>query len=254
MDANYPYLPSHYSTAIDTQSQNNSSHEDIVTVQMQPQQPVKSDILLNTEPRDLDKLFNRGSFQQNVEQDICFPSGSNNRPSTSSTLDGNNDEKIMRKSYPPLHQKQQQKAQHTMRQSISSYYEGIDLSALSLFPVDQSPLSFSFNKKSNEKQGIKKRLMNLYGDNHIGHAIEHYLQQPASQIETTTPTAIVDRFMYYHPDVGCIQGPSLTELQLPPSMTLEALLSKENYWIDITSPSNEEMKAISKVRKWKKKK
>lgn len=253
MDVNYPYLPSHYSTTIDKQTQCSSSRQDMTMVQIQQQQQqssVKEDILLNTEPRDLDKLFNRGSFQQNVEQDICFPSSSNSRQSTSSTLDGNNDEQIMRKSYPPLHQKQQHKPQHMMRQSISSYYEGIDLSALTLFPTDQSsPLPHGYDNKSNEKQGIKNRLLSLYGDNHTSHGTQHYLQQPEPQQIEAANATLTDRFMYYHPDTGCIQGPSLTELELPPNMTLEGLLTKENYWIDITSPSSEEMKAMSKVSK-----
>jgi hypothetical protein len=237
MDADYPYFPSHYST---TDKPCSSSRQDMTAVQMS----TKKDILLNTEPQDLDKLFNRGSFQQNVEQDICFPSSSNSRPSISSTLDGNNEE--ARRDYLPVHQKQY-KPQHMMRQSISSYYEGIDLNALSLLLVDQPPLSHGYNNKANEKQDTKKRLLSLYGDNHRDHAVERYLQQPVPQIEAGTPSA--NRFMYYHPDTGCIQGSSLTELNLPPGTTLEALLIKENYWMDITSPSNEEMKAISKVSK-----
>ncbi|KAI9012099.1 hypothetical protein CLU79DRAFT_770493 [Phycomyces nitens] len=53
------------------------------------------------------------------------------------------------------------------------------------------------------------------------------------------------RWTYYHPDTGQIHGRSLFGLEGPKG--LEALLTKENYWIDITCPSPGDMKTLAKV-------
>ncbi|KAL0096958.1 hypothetical protein J3Q64DRAFT_1710334 [Phycomyces blakesleeanus] len=50
---------------------------------------------------------------------------------------------------------------------------------------------------------------------------------------------------YYHPDTGLIHGRSLLELE--GGKGLESLLTKENYWIDITCPSQGDMKTLAKV-------
>lgn len=231
MDVNFPYFPSHIdsnkrkSRSISASCSNQQQRNDML---MQKEK----DLLLLTDPKDLDKLFNRRSYQQKVEQDICFP---NNRPSTSSsTLD----EKSPILEFPIL------PPPPAMRHSVS--YEGINLSALSLFhdikpcnnrysSPSESPLPNVYPLNRQERQ-----LLSLYGDNkqpadHNARS-ESYLQQEQQ-----------DRFMYYHPDTGSIRGRSFADINLPPSMTLETLLTKENFWIDITSPSNEEMKIISKV-------
>lgn len=226
MDVNFPYFPSHIDNKRKSRSISASCSNQQQRNEMLMQK--EKDLLLLTDPKDLDKLFNRRSYQQKVEQDICFP---NNRPSTSSsTLD----EKSPVLEIPPP----------PMRHSVS--YEGINLSALSLFhdiktknqqPYNpsESPLPNKFQLNKQERQ-----LLSLYGDNKqpTEHQTrnESYLQQEQQ-----------DRFMYYHPDTGSIRGRSFTDINLPPNMTLETLLSKDNFWIDITSPSNEEMKVISKV-------
>ncbi|ORY99114.1 hypothetical protein BCR43DRAFT_544457 [Syncephalastrum racemosum] len=51
---------------------------------------------------------------------------------------------------------------------------------------------------------------------------------------------------YFHPDTGCIQAASVMDLRHP-NLSLQDLLTKENYWIDITSPSVVEMRMISKI-------
>ncbi|KAF1799919.1 hypothetical protein FB192DRAFT_1474735 [Mucor lusitanicus] len=53
--------------------------------------------------------------------------------------------------------------------------------------------------------------------------------------------------MDYHPDTGSIRSRSFTNINLPPHMTLEMLLTKDNFWRDIKSPFNQEMKVISKM-------
>ncbi|CEP18292.1 hypothetical protein [Parasitella parasitica] len=226
MDVNFPYLPSHVDNKRKTRSISASCSNQQQRNEMLMQN--EKDLLLHTDPKDLDKLFNRRSYQQKAEQDICFP---NNRPSTSSsTLD---EKSSTLETLPPA----------PMRHSVS--YEGINLSALSLFrdintnkqlyDPNESPLPNKFQLNKQERQ-----LLSLYGDNKQPSdnrtRNENYLQQEQP-----------DRFMYYHPDTGSIRGRSFTDINLPHQTTLEALLSKENFWIDITSPSNEEMKAISKV-------
>ena len=55
---------------------------------------------------------------------------------------------------------------------------------------------------------------------------------------------------YYHPDTGCIQSKSLLDIQHA-NLGLQELLTKDRYWIDITSPSVSEMKMISQVMRTK---
>ncbi|KAL9554226.1 hypothetical protein PS6_003514 [Mucor atramentarius] len=233
MDVNFPYFPSH----IDSNKRKTRPISASCSNQQQRNEMLmqkEKDLLLLTDPKDLDKLFNRRSYQQKVEQDICFP---NNRPSTSSsTLDEKSP--ILETPLLPA-----APLATTMRHSVS--YQDINLSALSLFhdikPSQQqyspseSPLPNVYPLNKQERQ-----LLSLYGDNkqpadHHTRS-ENYLQQEQQ-----------DRFMYYHPDTGSIRGRSFTDINLPPNMTLETLLTKENFWIDLTSPSNEEMKIISKV-------
>lgn len=233
MDVNFPYFPSH----IDNNKRKTRPISASCSNQQQRNEMLmqkEKDLLLLTDPKDLDKLFNRRSYQQKVEQDICFP---NNRPSTSSsTLDEKSP--ILETPLLPA-----APLATTMRHSVS--YQGINLSALSLFhdikssqqnySPSESPLPNVYPLNKQERQ-----LLSLYGDNkqpadHHTRS-ENYLQQEQQ-----------DRFMYYHPDTGSIRGRSFTDINLPPNMTLETLLTKENFWIDLTSPSNEEMKIISKV-------
>lgn len=54
------------------------------------------------------------------------------------------------------------------------------------------------------------------------------------------------RFVFYSVDTGTVRSDSLAGLQHEGS-NLEALLLAGNFWIDITSPTDSEMKTISKV-------
>jgi hypothetical protein len=59
------------------------------------------------------------------------------------------------------------------------------------------------------------------------------------------------RFVYYHSDTGRLHGKTLFDLTNGsdhPGITIDDLLNKENHWLDITSPSQSEMHAISRVR------
>ncbi|KAI8075393.1 uncharacterized protein B0P05DRAFT_512534 [Gilbertella persicaria] len=177
----------------------------------------KGSLLLNTEPRDLDKLFHRTSFQQKPEEDICFPP--NNRPSVSSnesTLDDRHKNKTIPKN-----------------NNGNSSFEDINLNAL--YELMQK-------RKEQPYSPAQRHLLSLYGDNTL--TCNH--QQKYSQYPPQT-TKDENRFMYYHPDTGSLLGPTLQEISLPPQMTLEGLLLKENYWIDVTAPTNEEMIMLSKM-------
>ncbi|KAI9021637.1 hypothetical protein CLU79DRAFT_702710, partial [Phycomyces nitens] len=55
-----------------------------------------------------------------------------------------------------------------------------------------------------------------------------------------------ERYTYYHSDVGCIPGRNLLELAGSPN-ALNDLLTKENYWININSPSPKEFKDITRI-------
>ncbi|KAI9475481.1 MAG: hypothetical protein EXX96DRAFT_573509 [Benjaminiella poitrasii] len=207
MDVNYPYYPSQYSSK-------NNDH-----------------LLLNTEPRDLDKLFHRRTSQP-VEQDICYPTNNNN------------EQQQQQKLASPISKQRRQIREYACMQHLligdskrhsitSSHGDDIDLDALTLFTEQQQQ----------QQQQTEKPLLSLYGDNKSIKQQEEtisFTQQPIiSNYET--------RFIYYHPDTGSLRGQTLTTLDLPSHLTLKDLLAKENYWIDITSPSLEEMKVISKI-------
>lgn len=216
---NYPYFPPHY-----TESSPLPNNNDLTSLQIiQTEIEQRNSVLLITEPKDLDKLFDTN---RTLEQDICFPS--NGRPSTSSiTLDPQQEEEI--KSYHRM----------TKRHSSgNSSFDDINLSALSLFSEMTSPIHSPL-PKNHYYGGNREKLLSLYGDNSRDDNHHHHKQLLVLPQE--------DRFIYYHTDTGCITGKYLSDLNLP-HMSLEELLLKENYWIDITCPSNEEMKAISKVR------
>ncbi|KAI8142753.1 hypothetical protein BJV82DRAFT_614167 [Fennellomyces sp. T-0311] len=112
----------------------------------------------------------------------------------------------------------------------------IDLSALAQY-TEQSAASTP-SKRTHQRQAPSidvttcKRKLSLYGDNQTQVVP---FQQHAEQT-----------VYYYHPETGHIQADTLLNLQHP-SFSLQDLLTKENYWIDITAPSVAEMKVISKV-------
>ncbi|KAG1468846.1 hypothetical protein G6F56_003601 [Rhizopus delemar] len=65
--------------------------------------------------------------------------------------------------------------------------------------------------------------------------------------------AIQDRYTFYSPDLGTLQNPSFRQLlhsttRGEKKTVAELLKETKNWWIDIHSPSNEEMRAISKFR------
>ncbi|KAG0191890.1 CorA metal ion transporter [Apophysomyces sp. BC1034] len=95
----------------------------------------------------------------------------------------------------------------------------LDLSALMLFPPQEH----------NQKQQEIRKKLSLYGDNQVIPIHDCF-----------------ERYRYYHPDTGRQRQRSLLDLHYQ-DLCLEDLLAKENYWIDITSPSTVEMKAISKL-------
>lgn len=134
------------------------------------------------------------------------------------------------------------KSHHRMTKRHSSgqfSFEGINLNALSALDEITSPMNTPLPQ--NRYYGNRDKLLSLYGDNSRE---ENMSQQHAKHLSMVSQE---DRFIYYHVDTGCIKGKYLSDLKLP-NMSLEDLLLKDNYWIDVTSPSNEEMKAISKVR------
>ncbi|CAO3690076.1 unnamed protein product [Rhizopus stolonifer] len=64
--------------------------------------------------------------------------------------------------------------------------------------------------------------------------------------------AIQDRYTFYSPDLGTLQNPSFRQLlhsttRDEKKTVAELLKETTNWWIDIHSPSNEEMRAISKI-------
>lgn len=215
---NYPYFPPHY-----TESSNNN---DLHSLQLISQEKEKrNSLLLITEPKDLVKLFDTA---RSLERDICYPPNNNGRPSTSSTM---HDARI------------EDELKITSRHSSSSSsFDGVDLSALSLFSTIHSP-THSPQPKHYYGNEESKKLFSLYGDNSRNTVHHHDNSKQFPMLQQRQE----DRFIYYHLDTGCIKGKSLSELKSP-HLTIEDLLLKENYWIDITCPSNEEMKAISKVR------
>ncbi|KAG2205366.1 hypothetical protein INT47_007151 [Mucor saturninus] len=220
---NYPYFPPHYTES--SPPNNNNEMTSLRVIQSDTEQ--RNSVLLITEPKDLEKLFDTN---RTLEQDICFPP--NGRPSSSSiTLDLQGGEEDM-------------KAQHRMtkRDSCGSSMDGLNLSALSLFTeITQSPAHSPLPKQHLYYGGTREKLLSLYGDNSRDDSHNHHHQQKKMSM-----LPLEDRFIYYHIDTGCIKGKYLSDLKLP-HMSLEDLLLKENYWIDITCPTNEEMKAISKV-------
>ncbi|KAI8063506.1 hypothetical protein BC940DRAFT_358011 [Gongronella butleri] len=77
---------------------------------------------------------------------------------------------------------------------------------------------------------IQEKKLSLYGDNHLH----------------LTPLVFIDRFVYYHPEVGRRQARTLRELATD-SWSLDTLFAKENYWLDVTCPTQAEMKTISQI-------
>ncbi|KAG1175453.1 hypothetical protein G6F70_000360 [Rhizopus microsporus] len=192
MDPSFPYYPPHTENAYDQSIKGNAG----------------SSLLLTTDPKDLDKLFDRSI---EAEQDICFPTKRPNSSSMSSTTTA---------TFSPPPRK------HNGHNSFQN--NSINVNALSSWFTDIDMHSSMTQYYQPTKQTKKK--LSLYGDNH--HIVEDSKE---------------DRYMYFHPDTGVIRGKSLLELKLPPHLTVEQLLLKENFWIDITSPSLAEMKAISKI-------
>lgn len=188
----------------------NKHHE----IQMQND---NENLLLSTEPKDLAKLFNHRST---AEQDICFPH------SRSSEEQETKDKRIS----------------HKISSTTIKADDDINLDALTLFHNSPIP-SHQYRRFQPDDDELKvepvtDKLYSLYGDN------------KTSNDSPDAPSLKQDtyRFMYYHPDTGCIQGRTLIDMNLPPNTTLQSLLLKKKYWIDITSPTDEEMKAVSKVR------
>lgn len=222
-----------------------SQHE--IKLQMQNEKEGrKNSLLLTTEPKDLAKLFNHSSYQLTAEQDICFPSYSR----SSEEQQQHQQDKRRKSQASLLHVSESSTTPSTPRtlSALKSSYESINLEALSLFQdIKQSPIpTHQYRRfRASEDDELKiepaeNKLLSLYGDNKPAHL--DTLQQENFNLQDK------NRFMYYHPEIGCIQGKTLTEMNLPPNITnLQSLLVKENYWIDITSPTDEEMKAISKV-------
>jgi hypothetical protein len=192
MDPGFPYYPPHTENACDQSIKGNAG----------------SSLLLTTDPKDLDKLFDRSI---EAEQDICFPTKRPISSSISSTTTA---------AFSPPPRK------HNGHSSFQN--SSINVNALSSWFTDIDMHSSMAQHYQPTKQTKKK--LSLYGDNH--HIVEDSKE---------------DRYMYFHPDTGIIRGKSLLELKLPPHLTVEQLLLKENFWIDVTSPSLAEMKAISKV-------
>lgn len=223
---NYPYFPPHYTESSPPNHSNNNEMTSLQIIQNETEQ--RNSVLLITEPKDLEKLFDTN---RTLEQDICFPP--NGRPSSSSTtLDPQGG---------PGGEEEELKAHHhrlTKRYSCNSSIDGLNLSALSLFHDMTSPSNSPLPKQHLYYGGTREKLLSLYGDN--SREDSHHHQKKLSIL------SLEDRFIYYHIDTGCIKGKYLSDLKLP-HMSLQDLLLKENYWIDITCPTNEEMKAISKV-------
>ena len=98
-------------------------------------------------------------------------------------------------------------------------------------------------------QRIENKLLSLYGDNNLTH--NHGQQQQQNRYSEHSYLQRIEsknRFMYYHPDTGSLVGETLQGINLPPDTTLEELLLRDNYWLDVTLPNENEMAAISKVR------
>lgn len=213
-----------------------STHNDIKLQIQSDQEDRKNSLLLTTEPKDLSKLFNHRSYQQTAEQDICFPSYSEDQH-----------EKRRKSQTSFLNKNDSSPSTPRTSSAFKSSYESVNLEALALFQgLKQSPIpTHQFRRfQASEDDELKiepaeNKLFSLYGDNKPGHSDTS--QQENSHLQDK------NRYMYYHPDTGCIKGRTLTDMNLPINTTLQSLLVKESYWIDITSPTDEEMKAISKV-------
>ncbi|KAL1927749.1 hypothetical protein VTP01DRAFT_3570 [Rhizomucor pusillus] len=105
----------------------------------------------------------------------------------------------------------------------------IDLNALSLC-ISCSPSDGEKKHAPHPSIDVNKckRKLSLYGD---------YNQEiPCHQ----------SAVRYYHPDTGRLEARSLLGLQHS-STSLQDLLSKDNYWIDVTAPTVTDLKAFSKI-------
>jgi hypothetical protein len=245
---NYPYYPPHYNT---------TSTTEMTSLQIEEEEAERrNSLLLSTEPKDLDKLFDTN---RSLEQDICFPSNE------IEVLVDEEEKQQEEQQKPP---KRRMTSATTIRHSTencssssTNSFDGINLSALSLFNDIHSPINSPLPKNhhyynDNNRQEEKKKLLSLYGDNNntlskrntaTFSSSKNNNEKQQQQEHYSTAAEDEDRFTYYHIDTGYIKGKSLVELKIPAETALQDLLLKENYWIDITSPSNEEMKAISKV-------
>lgn len=248
---NYPYYPPHYNTATSTEKKKEMTSLQIEK-DSEEEKEARNSLLLSTEPKDLDKLFDTG---RSLERDICFPSDLVEEP-----LSVEEDEEIQQVTMVTTNTtKRRMTSATTIRQyttsclsnsSSTSSFDGINLSALSLFNDIHSPINSPLPQQHYYNQNEeKKKLLSLYGDNTntLSKRNTTLRSSHSNNNEKQQLTLKEDRFTYYHIDTGYIKGKSLVELQVPSHTTLQDLLLKENYWIDITSPSNEEMKAISKV-------
>ncbi|CAO3597485.1 unnamed protein product [Absidia cylindrospora] len=187
---------------------------------------IQSDRMKGSQPMKYDQLFkDRPLFAEN---DICFPSSPSCHPPP-------NCPSYHHQSIKQQQQRQQQQYlnQHQQQQQYQQLQPTFDKDALRLFRSNQSETG------KQPRDNSEKRL-SLYGDGHT-------LTQP---LQDDTP-----RFTYYHPDTGRLQGKTLFDLTAGcnntttniHSTTIDDLLNKENYWLDITSPSQTEMQAISRI-------
>ncbi|KAI8978452.1 cora-like Mg2+ transporter protein-domain-containing protein [Pilobolus umbonatus] len=219
MDIQYPYFPSHYHDTRDI-SFPHSDQDD--TIQMPRDQDTSMNELHHAVTTDLTKACSISVGMKTNDLMKPFHSSIQSEESHASTILNSSDTVITQ----------------TVRRSLSSTNsiykhnnQSINLDALSCFhdikDYSYPTLNPTYYSMSEKQQYIAK--IDHYGIDTQLHGNDHN-----------------DRYMYYHPDTECIQSRSFLELKQS-DVTLEELLIKKNYWLDITSPSMNEMKALSKI-------
>ncbi|KAI8982053.1 hypothetical protein BDF20DRAFT_864691 [Mycotypha africana] len=176
-------------------------------------------------------VISQHSQMNDVEQDICFPL---KRTSTTDIA------------------KQQQEVFAGQRDGTSQQQKDrniIDLNQIDLFKQGTNNGTLLFTTMNTPIPSNKQ---------HFQKGIQLMKEQQQPNMGTTTNDSIStitsnynasnerDRFHYYHLDIGFVSSPSFLGL-CTDSLNLQDLLIKDSYWIDITSPSHEEMKLLSKV-------
>ncbi|KAI8336285.1 hypothetical protein BC941DRAFT_377162 [Chlamydoabsidia padenii] len=120
-------------------------------------------------------------------------------------------------------QQQQKQQQQQYHQPIEKLYDEIDLQLIYSHQTETETQQVYANEKT----------LDLYDDSKV------------------LPIQDELRFTYYHADTGRLHGKTLFDLETicdnHTSLAIDDLLTKENYWLDITSPTPTELHALAQA-------